>query len=295
MKPFSPVLCLFLLFAAFSVHSLGQTPGSRTITVAFWNVQWFPGDRPNPRPLEEQSQIAAVHADIARLHADIIGLEEVRDFHFAGVAVQPLTGFKVDACSTFPPREGQKHPQQVALVSRLPAMSAWSEAWRSHGPLAPPRGFVFAAYEIAPRQLLLVYVLHLKSNRGGLRENMVVREEAVRQLTEHMSAMQRAYQKQGALSWIVGGDFNTAPEDPRFQLERTTRLLTEAGFSWIWQNIPLTKRVTLPPNRTYPAACFDHIFYKGLQLEDTRVIKTSPAASDHRAIVATFSLPRETR
>ncbi len=292
MKRISPALCLLLAFLPGpQIHSLGQTAASREITVAFWNVQWFPGRRPNARPADEQRQIHAVQADIGRLHADIIGLEEVRDFHYAGVAVATLSGFKVDVCSTFPPREGQKIPQQVSLVSRRPAMSAWAEAWQDHGALTPPRGFAFAAYEIAPRRLLLVYAIHLKSNRGGLRENMVVREESMRQLRAHLEAMQRVYQKQGVLSWIVGGDFNTAPENPRFKLEKTTTFLTNAGFSWVWKKIPLSARVTLPPNRIYPAACFDQIYYKGLRLKNAEVIKTSHASSDHRAIGATFELP----
>src|SRR5438477_11634871 len=77
-----------------------------TITATFWNIQWFPGRRPNPSHSEENRQIRAVHRDFAQLDPDIIGLEEVRDWHQAEVGVQPLDKFKVDVCSNFPPREG---------------------------------------------------------------------------------------------------------------------------------------------------------------------------------------------
>ena len=46
------------------------------------------------------------------------------------------------------------------------------ELWKPAGALTPPRGFAFAAYQIAPRQLLLVYALHLKSNRGEMVEDI---------------------------------------------------------------------------------------------------------------------------
>ena len=78
-------------------------------------------------------------------------MEEVRDFDNATIAVSPLTGFKVDVVSDFPPREGQDVGQQVAIASRLPPLSAWFEMWNPNGPLVPPRGFAFAAYEVAPR------------------------------------------------------------------------------------------------------------------------------------------------
>ncbi len=62
----------------------------RTITVAFWNIQWFPGGHPNPSGSDEIRQTGFVHADIARIDPDVIGLEEVRDFKSATVAVQEI-------------------------------------------------------------------------------------------------------------------------------------------------------------------------------------------------------------
>src|SRR4051812_16402669 len=73
------------------------SPG--TVTVAYWNVQWFPGRRPNASRGEETRQIRAVHADLASLGSDLIALEEVRDFEHAALAVKPRAGFKVDVCS----------------------------------------------------------------------------------------------------------------------------------------------------------------------------------------------------
>lgn len=271
--------------------SAPQTAAARSVTVAFWNIQWFPGRRPNATRAEETRQINAVHGDMMQLNADVIGMEEVRDFARAGVAVAPLPGFKVDVCANFPPREGQNEAQQAAIASRLQPLSAWAEEWKPNGAMTPPRGFAFAAYEVAPRQLLLVYGVHLKSNRGDIRENIPLRQESIRQLRAHMIAMESAYGKLGAITWIVGGDFNTSLDDNRFSAETTLRTLISNGFSWAWQNVPLALRTTLPPDRDFPAACFDHIFYRGATLRRAWVANTNSQSSDHRAVVATLDIP----
>ena len=268
-----------------------QASGTGTpLRVAFWNIRWFPGGRPNAYRGEEVKQTRSVHRDITKLDADVIGFEEVRDWDAAGVAVQPLPDFKVDVCSTFPPREGQNETQQVAIVSRLQPMSAWSEEWKAGGALTPPRGFAFAAYQIAPQRLLLVYALHLKSNRGEVTEDIALREESMRQLLVHMKDMEAAYGKLGTLTWMVGGDFNTAPDDNRFAKEKTTHSLTDNGFRWIWQGMPLPQRITLPPDARFPAACFDHIFYRNATLRKAEALQTAPESSDHHAIRAEFAL-----
>jgi endonuclease/exonuclease/phosphatase family metal-dependent hydrolase len=225
-----------------------------------------------------------------RIHADVIGMEEVRDFDKATIAVSPLPGFKVDVVSDFPPREGQDVGQQVAIASRFPPLSAWVEMWKANGPLVPPRGFAFAAYEIAPRRILLVYAVHLKSNRGEITEDIAIREESMQQLTAHMQAMNSAYGKLGSITFIVGGDFNTAPDDSRFADETTTSILRENGFSWCWENIPFGQRISLPADKLFPAACFDHIFVRNAKINSAHVIETSRRSSDHNAIFAEVQL-----
>ena len=254
------------------------------VTVTFWNIQWFPGRRPNASPSDEARQTEAVRADVAQFPSDVIGMEEVRDWTHAQSAVQPLRNFKVDVCSNFPPRDGQTDTQQVAIASRLQPMSAWAESWKTGGAITPPRGFAFAAYERAPNQLLLVYALHLKSNRGEIHEDIRIRQESMRQLISHMASMENAYAKVGSLAWVVGGDFNTAPDDPRFANERTCRNLQASGFDWAWKDVAGPDRVTMPPDRRFPAACFDQIFYRGSALTRAWVTPTSPKSSDHRAV-----------
>jgi endonuclease/exonuclease/phosphatase family metal-dependent hydrolase len=227
---------VLVVLLAISRNSGAQTPTPpaalpQTVRVAFWNIQWFPGRHPNASVASERTQIASVHRDIRRINADVIGMEEVRDFDNATIAVSPLSGFKIDVVSDFPPREGQDVGQQVAIASRLPPLSAWFEMWKPNGPLVPPRGFAFAAYELAPRSVLLFYAIHLKSNRGEISEDMAIREESMQQLVAHIHQMNDAYGKLGNVSCVVGGDFNTAPDDRRFVDETTTRTLRDNGFS----------------------------------------------------------------
>jgi endonuclease/exonuclease/phosphatase (EEP) superfamily protein YafD len=286
---------VFVTLLAISGNSGAQTTSPsvaspQTVRVAFWNIQWFPGRHPNASVASERAQIASVHRDIRRINADVIGMEEVRDFDNATIAVSPLPGFKVDVVSDFPPREGQDVGQQVAIASRLPPLSAWVEMWKPNGALVPPRGFAFAAYEVAPRHVLLVYAIHLKSNRGEISEDIAIREESMQQLTAHIQAMNDAYGKLGNVSCIVGGDFNTAPDDPRFAGETTTGLLRDNGFSWCWENIPFAQRISLPADKLFPAACFDHIFVRNAKINSARVVETSRRSSDHNAIFAELQL-----
>src|SRR3954467_12682374 len=99
---------LLALFAfSLAAERLPAQTAAPQVTATFWNVQWFPGRRPNASRSEENRQILAVHSDLGQLNSDVLGLEEVRDWEHAVLAVKPLSGFKVDVISNFPPREGQ--------------------------------------------------------------------------------------------------------------------------------------------------------------------------------------------
>jgi endonuclease/exonuclease/phosphatase (EEP) superfamily protein YafD len=283
---------VFGVFVAISGNYAAQNTSAapQVVRAAFWNIQWFPGRHPFATASSERAQTASVHRDMRKINADVIGMEEVRDFSKATSAIEPLAGMKVDVVSNFAPREGQDVGQQVAIASRFQPLSAWIEMWKPNGALVPPRGFAFAAYEIAPHHILLVYAVHLKSNRGEVSEDIAIREESMRQLTAHMHAMNDAYGKLGTVSCIVGGDFNTAPDDSRFAGEKTTRLLRDNNFWWCWQDIPFPHRITLPADKLFPAACFDHIFVRNGKFNSAQVIEMSRGSSDHNAIFAEVQL-----
>ena len=139
--------------------------------------------------------------------------------------------------------------------------SAWSQSFKPSA-ATPPRGFSFAAIRCG-NTVLLVYSVHLKSNRGALEEDIAKREEAARQLLAHASEMERLYSEGADIATGIAGDFNTDPTDPRFASEQTFALFHAQGFEWSWQNALLPERVTLPAKGRYPDASFDGFLVRG--------------------------------
>jgi endonuclease/exonuclease/phosphatase family metal-dependent hydrolase len=286
---------LFALVFLFTAISHGAE--SKRLKVAFWNIEWFPGGHPNPSQAEEKSQIAQVVPEIKDINPDIIGLMEVRNWAAAETAVSGVPNLRVEVCSDFLDDSGSKTLQQQVIASQLPAVGGWWEHWKAAA-IHPKRGFSFAAIQATPGHIVLVYSLHLKSNRGEASENFPMREEAMRQLLDHAAAMEKAYASLGQITVIVGGDFNTSVDDPKFSSEKTIKEIMNAGYTWCWTNKPFADRVTLPtkpstnPNYPpWPDACFDHAFVKGAKIISASAPNTSPEASDHRPVVLEIELP----
>jgi endonuclease/exonuclease/phosphatase family metal-dependent hydrolase len=225
-------------------------------------------------------------------------MEEVLNWDAAAVALARVPGTDVQVTTEFLDETGNRTAQQLVIASRLPSVGAWWEVWKAGQNITPKRGFAFAAYQPAPGRVLLVYCVHLKSNRGDLAENISMREESARQLLDHVAAMEKAYAPLGTVSVVIGGDFNTSPDDPKFAAEKTLPLLIQAGFRSAWENVPFPQRVTLPskPSRNpkyppFPDACFDHVLVKGARVVSARVDVPDPSPSDHRPVIVEIALP----
>ncbi len=273
----------------------GRTSAGLPLVFTFWNVEWFPGRRPNASEKAKANHVAAVKPVLARLNPDIIGLEEVSDAASAHLLVDNLPGFRVDVCTQFVRDTGEPTHQQTVLCSRLPLIHAWAESWKpAANGITPRRGFVFGAYQPTPGNILLVYGLHLKSNRedepGGAATNTAMREESARQLLAHEQAMEAAYSRMGTVKLaVIGGDLNTSLDDPRFERETSLRSWISAGFRWAWETVPLGDRLTLPSEGHYPATCFDHLFLRGSgEVLTAGIEPTGKDASDHRPVTVTI-------
>ena len=261
-----------------------------TFRVVTWNVEWFPGRAPKSTQEAKDSQIAAVQTALAEMKPDILLLQEVRDQAAAELAMAKIPELKVAVFSKF---DGQ---QQVAIATRFPVNSGWSEAWTKTGKDDPPRGFNFAAIELPgdEKRLLMTYTFHFKSNRGPdsqLQANMAKREAAGRQLGQHIQDIVPKYADQGKLSWLLGGDCNTSLDDPKYESEQTLRALEKGGLKWVFEGVPTTERETLPAEEKYPATTFDHLLYRDLELVSVKVPTQYPLGSDHRPVVAEFKIP----
>jgi endonuclease/exonuclease/phosphatase (EEP) superfamily protein YafD len=97
------------------------------------------------------------------------------------------------------------------------------------------------------------------------------------------------YGTRGGISIIIGGDFNSDLDSKRYANDDGLKSLRSAGLQWIWQNVPLEKRLTVPSYEKYPADCFDQILYGGLRLKSAAVVSNQDS-SDHNPVVAILEL-----
>ena len=296
------ILCGFsalLLLGCLPIHAAFADPGVAPLRIAFWNIQWFPGKRPDATHWEEKDHAPLVQKVVKEISPDILGMGEIRNEDAAKVAIATLEGMNIDICSRFLLNDGTIGTQQVALTSRLKPVSAWSESWQQRSGITIPRGFSFAAYPMGSDSIVLVYGVHFKSNRGEMQQNVPAREASSRQLLAHAEKMEEIYAKAYKnVAVVLAGDFNTSLDDPRFGSERTLRDLQKAGFTWAWEKIPVAERTTLPSQpqmdpkfSPYPPASFDHIFVKGAEIVRCEAFPSSPLASDHRPVVADLLIP----
>jgi endonuclease/exonuclease/phosphatase family metal-dependent hydrolase len=284
----------FGLALAISPALHAQLAGSQ-LKVMTWNMEWFPGGHPSASKSEAAYQMRKAQEAIEKLNPDILMVQEVADWDSFSKLVKVVPSLKVDILSNFPSRDGKQPSQNVGIASKLPANSAWYELWQNIGNYPPPRGFAFAALEL-PDRFILVYSVHFKSNRGNddgqFESNTSMRAESSRQLLAHFTKMRELYGKTKPITAIIGGDFNTSLDNPTFAQESTLRDIQKAGFHWVFTDVPLVNRVTIPGDdiRGYLDATFDHVFLLGLGFPKGRGVKVQDV-SDHMPAEVVIELP----
>ena len=284
------ILLLFLL---------GSFLHAKDISVTTWNLEWFPSG--NSKGIATPEIIAKRIADAAevlrKLDSDIIILQEVKDYEVCEALAKAIDPkYQVLVCSAFKSGFGGiAGLQQVAILSKYPAQSCWSEDWKSFGKIDPPRGFAFAHLKIDGRDIA-VYGVHLKSNliMGGdkfktTQLNILKRELAAEQVLAHSTELPKVL-GQDFEAVIVTGDFNTNKDQIDFASEKTLQTFEENGFASGFENIPLSERVTHPSKGRYPDATFDYIFVKGSKEEALNPSILKSQASDHLPVTVKTSL-----
>jgi endonuclease/exonuclease/phosphatase family metal-dependent hydrolase len=289
---------LVSLLASFIVGSvLGESSEPTKIRITTWNLEWFPNGSAHDATPEVQAQRIAAAADVLRpINADIILLQEVRDYDACarlGEAIAPGM-YHVAICSAFKePFQSGLGKQQVAILSKYQAQAAWSEPWKSMNGVDPPRGFAFAWFKIGNADIG-VYSVHLKSNliTHGDREaetakNIQKREVAITQLLAHVREVIGSTMP-SIKSVVIGGDFNTNHDQEMFAAEKTLDSLADAGYQSGFEGLALSERVTHPGTHGFPDATFDFIFAKGLTASQPTVAHAN--ASDHWPVTRDFRL-----
>lgn len=260
---------------------------SEQIRVTTWNLNWFPSGTANLAPLEVESKRILDAADILRrISPDIILLQEIRDVRTCEKLAAALIpdDYQVAACSQFKDEiGGVLSRQQTAILARARAFAAWSEPWNTVGIVDPPRGYAFAAFRYGTNDIG-VYVVHFKSNltRGDAERqtqlNILKRELAAEQLSNHVKTVATLLTNDLEVV-LIGGDFNTNPDQLTFVSEKTLRLFADDGYSSGFEGVPLARRVTYPTKGRYPDATFDYVFVKGAIGQQPHIF--SNMVSDH--------------
>lgn len=275
---------LFVLLYAHGTFVHDQTK------IVTWNLCWFPGRFPNASAEEKLVQMKRAQDALKQIAPDIFLCQEVASWQAVEQLTSVVPRLKPAVVSDFGSIDENTPPQNVAIATTFPVISGWAQKWNADGrtvyPL--PRGFAFAAIEMPnPNSLLLAYSVHLKSNHKGTEtdqgENAAMREEASKILRAHIQKMRTAYGKAYAhVSVLVGGDFNTSPDDERFKGEKTLSAFLDDGYTWGFAKTSYSDRITIPGTRNskLPPVSFDHFFSIGLPDPFAHVLKTK-GVSDH--------------
>ena len=287
--------CLNLILL---VLCISGTTSFAQLRITTWNLSWFPDGSQRPAAPEVQAQrIQAVAEVLRKIDADVLLLQEVRDYEVCArlaEAIKPNT-YSVVICSAFRepfvPGDGIGR-QQVAILTKTPAVAAWTEKWKALGRVDPPRGFAFAWLKVNGEDYG-VYCVHLKSNlvRGNDpaagQKNILKREIATGQLVAHLKST-LATAIPSIKTVVIGGDFNTNVDEPGFANELTLTNLTAAGFTNCWRGVPLAERITHPKSGRYPGTTFDYLFVRGGKF--TGAPRIAPAwSSDHQPVTVEVS------
>jgi endonuclease/exonuclease/phosphatase family metal-dependent hydrolase len=261
-----------------------QKPAALTrVRIVAWNLEWFPGHKPDAAPEVAAEHMAVAKAALAEMKPDVLLLEEVRDWESAAELCTAVPGLEVHVVSAFQPR-----PQNQVVASRFVADSTWSDSWKVDA-TTPPRGYSFAAIELPDHRFLLTYALHLKSNLGELAADIAMRQAATKQLLAHAQEMLALYGRRGPCALVIGGDMNTSLDDPKFGADQSLPALIKAGYHWTHESVPVGERVTIPAKGGFKDGCFDHIFTAGLG-KPAAVVKSYPGISDHNPVLLDVDL-----
>jgi endonuclease/exonuclease/phosphatase family metal-dependent hydrolase len=260
-----------------------------------WNIEWFPGLRPNAGVEARNAHIAAIKPELARIDPDLFLAQEITDAKAFEEILAAVPGLKLHVISDFRLDEGRGPFQQQAIASKLEAHSAWFEAFEDVESLpALRRGFAFAALKHPDGGLIMVYCLHLRSNLGShipeRAQNIAeIRRESIRQILAHKEEMKTSrFAGEQIVGWVLGGDFNTN-HDGDFPLCTVVSDVVSAGFHNSWNATPKEQRLTWrsdpdPEKRRFEPITFDYVFTKGFKPVQAKILDVPRALSDHSPV-----------
>jgi len=279
---------------------LGSLLGAEPLKTMAWNLQWFPGGRPYAKKEEQTSQIEGAKLIMSQQSPDIFLAQELKYKSAFEELVSTVPGMKTHVFSNFLESDGETPSSlQCAIASKLKANSAWFESFKpSKGLPNLRRGYAFAALEHPDGGLIMVYSVHLKSNRGsdtpeGEKDVAATRAESVKQLIAHKAEMEKKFADRKILGWVIGGDFNTNHDD-QFPICTAIEDLVKAGFHNSWDKTPKEDRLTwrtAPDFQRFEPTTFDYFLTIGFEETQAKMVSGVPfEVSDHAPVLINLSV-----
>ena len=236
-----------------------EKPGRLPESVATWNLQWFPGNRPEPSPADRSRHEAEAKKIIRKMEVDLLLVQEVVDREALGRVTREYPWRSVSNFQRAADEDPKLPVQNVAILSKVPIRESWEVGFHSLPltPDRPVRGFLGARLG-TKKNGMTVYTLHLKSNRGGREASAKRREKAMEYLRKDWENRGLDPERDAIL---VAGDFNCSLRNPEFADEKTIRGLLKKGWISVTDRIPWPAAATVRPDPEgkYPASDFDHI------------------------------------
>ena len=241
------------------IRPILEKPGRWPATIATWNLQWFPGNRPEPVVAEKAWHEKEAGRVLQELPVDLLLVQEVVDREALKRVAREYPWRVVSNFQRAGDENSELPVQNVAILSKVPIRKAWEVGFHNLPltPDRPVRGFLGARLG-TKKKGMTVYALHLKSNRGGREVAAKRREKAIEYLRKEWE--ERGLDP-GKDAILVAGDFNCSLRNPEFVEEKTIRGLLKEGWVSATENIPWPQAATVKPDPTgkYPASDFDHI------------------------------------
>ena len=82
-RAFLVVTAIASLIGAGCSQSTSEIPPENRLRIVDWNLEWFPGGKPDATPEQQAAQMATAKEAISQMQPDVLLLQEVRDWQAA--------------------------------------------------------------------------------------------------------------------------------------------------------------------------------------------------------------------
>lgn len=249
--------------AAVALGPLSPVPAR--LRICTYNIQNFEdglNDGPGRTPAVARRHARLAAELIEKVAPEIVVLQEIENeqaLRFLNAAFR--RPFPIGYVTDFAPRpDGQPEKLNLAVLSRVPIFALRELDFAGlEGTNRPPRGALSFCVSLGGRHVLMVYVVHLKSNWGDAERNRALRRRALALLRRDLEAV-RAGDPNTVWETLVVGDMNVDPRAPGFEDDPT--LEPFADWADLWRGRAPAEQVTVPARKgpsgeTFPPAAFD--------------------------------------